>query len=242
MIENDDRNLRKSNSMDKGQLSKIMDHTLLKPNILDQQIEDLCTEAKEFSFASVCINPSYIPQVKRLLTGTGVKVCTVIGFPLGANTTRTKIFEAEEALSLGADELDYVVNIGDVLNERYDSIKNEMLQFVRLKDKQKGILIKIILETCYLNEEQISRLCQLAKESGLDFVKTSTGFGSGGATVEDVSLMRRIVGPGLGVKASGGVRSFADAKKMVEAGASRLGTSASVAIVTGADTTGSKGY
>ena len=226
--------------MNKDQLVKLIDHTLLKPNVLDQQIEVLCAEAKDYGFFSVCINPSYISLAKRLLAGTDVKVCTVIGFPLGANTTKTKLFEAEDALALGADELDYVVNVSDVLNERYDFIKKEMQQFARLKDRQQGILIKIILETCYLNKEQISTLCQLTKESGLDFVKTSTGFGSGGATTEDVASMRNSVGLELGVKASGGIRSYADVLKMVAAGATRIGASAGVAIVTEADAAGAK--
>jgi len=227
--------------MDKGELAKLIDHTLLKPNVLDHQVEQLCREAKEFGFASVCINPCYIPLAKRALAGTAVKVCTVIGFPLGANTTGTKIFEAREALGMGADELDYVVNVSDVLNGRFEAVRAEMLEFARLKQEHLGLLVKIILETCYLSEEQIAHLCRLAKECGLDFVKTSTGFGSGGATAEHVALMRATVGPDLGVKASGGIRSFADASKMVEAGASRLGASASVAIVSGAGQQG-QGY
>jgi len=227
--------------MDKGELAKLIDHTLLKPNVLDRQVEQLCREAREFGFASVCINPCYIPLAKHALAGTAVKVCTVIGFPLGANTTGTKIFEAREALSMGADELDYVVNVSDVLNGRYDAVRAEMLEFARLKHEHPGLVVKIILETCYLSDEQIVHLCRLAKETGLDFVKTSTGFGSGGATAEHVALMRATVGPDLGVKASGGIRSFADACKMVEAGASRLGASASVAIVSGAGQQG-QGY
>ncbi|MDR3587070.1 MAG: deoxyribose-phosphate aldolase [Desulfosporosinus sp.] len=218
--------------MNKNKLAKMIDHTLLKPNVLDREVEKICAEAKEFGFASVCLSPSYITLAKSWLAGTDVKVCTVIGFPLGANTSNTKIFEAEEAIALGAVELDYVVNVSDVLNERYNLVKAEMEQFATLKQKHSSIIIKIILETCYLSLEQISKLCRLAKEANLDFVKTSTGFGSGGATVEHVALMRNMVGSEMGVKASGGIRSYADALKMIEAGASRLGASASVGIVT----------
>lgn len=228
--------------MKKEKLAKLIDHTILKPNVLDQEVEALCSEAREFGFASVCLNPSYIALAKSRLAGTDVKVCTVIGFPLGENTTKTKIFEAEDALELGADELDYVVNVSDVLNERYDAVKAEMEQFAELKQKHSSIVIKIILETCYLSLEQISKLCQLAKEANLDFVKTSTGFGSGGATVEHVALMRNTVGPEMGVKASGGIRSYEDAFKMVEAGASRIGASASVGIVTEVSSASSKAY
>ncbi len=220
--------------MDKEKLAKLIDHTLLKPNTLDEQVETLCAEAKEYGFASVCINPSFIPLAKSRLINTKVKVCTVIGFPLGANTTRTKLFEAQDALTMGAEELDYVVNIGDVLNGRFDLVRAEMQKFSQLKQDSTNITIKIILETCYLNEEQIVMLCELARETGLDFVKTSTGFGSGGATVEHVALMRSTVRQELGVKASGGIRSYNDASKMIEAGASRIGASASVAIVNGA--------
>lgn len=228
--------------MMKEKLAKLIDHTILKPNVLDQEVEALCSEARKFGFASVCLNPSYITLAKSRLAGTDVKVCTVIGFPLGQNTTKTKIFEAEDALELGADELDYVVNISDVLNERYDAVKAEMEQFATLKQKHSSIVIKIILETCYLSLEQISKLCQLAKEANLDFVKTSTGFGSGGATVEHVELMRKTVGPEMGVKASGGIRSYEDAMKMVEAGASRIGASAGVAMVTDVSSVSSKAY
>lgn len=219
--------------MDKATMAGMIDHTLLKPNVLDQQIDTLCAEAKEFDFASVCLNPSYITRAKKLLAGTKVKICTVIGFPLGANTTAAKIFEAKDALNLGADELDYVVNVSDVLNGRFTEVEAEMKQFALLKGQNSKILIKIILETCFLNDLQIARLCEMAKFAGLDFVKTSTGFGSGGATAEHVALMRRTVGKTMGVKASGGIRSYEDAIKMIEAGASRLGASAGVTILDG---------
>ncbi len=220
--------------MEKEKIAGIIDHTLLKPNVSDQQVQVLCDEAKKYNFASVCVNPTYIAMAKKHLAGTNVKVCTVIGFPLGANTTQTKIFEATDAWGLGADELDYVVNISDVLNGRFEAVETEMNQFAQLKEQNSLVIVKVILETCYLNEELITRLCMMAKAAGLDFVKTSTGFGSGGATIEHVALMRQTVGQELGVKASGGIRTYEDAAKMIEAGASRIGTSAGVVIVDGA--------
>jgi deoxyribose-phosphate aldolase len=214
-------------------LAKLIDHTLLKPNVLDQQVIRLCEEAKEYEFASVCINPCFVSLASKLLTDSPVKVCTVIGFPLGANTVETKIAEARQAVQNGADELDYVLNISDVLNGHWDAVKNEMEKFVELRSgTEKPLLIKVILETCYLSDEQIAEACKRARETGLDFVKTSTGFGSGGAKIEHITLMRETVGPNLGVKASGGIRTYADAKAMVDAGASRIGASASIAIVT----------
>ncbi len=216
-----------------AELAKMIDHTLLKPNVVDGQVVQLCAEAKQYRFASVCVNPCYVPLAARELAGTDVMVCTVIGFPLGANTTQVKLFEAEQAVADGADELDYVVNISDVLNGRFDAVKREMEAFVAFRTNcPKPIGIKIILETCYLTDEQIVTVSRLAREAGLDFVKTSTGFGSGGATVEHVRIMRDTVGPDVGVKASGGIRSYEDCTAMVEAGASRIGASASVAIVT----------
>jgi deoxyribose-phosphate aldolase len=216
-------------------LAKLIDHTLLKPNVLDQQVIRLCEEAKEYEFASVCINPCFVSLASKLLTDSPVKVCTVIGFPLGANTVETKIAEARQAVQNGADELDYVLNISDVLNGRWDAVKNEMEKFVELRSgTEKPLLIKVILETCYLSDEQIAEACKQARETGLDFVKTSTGFGSGGAKIEHIGLMRETVGPNLGVKASGGIRTYADAKAMVDAGANRIGASASIAIVTNA--------
>lgn len=214
-------------------LAKLIDHTLLKPNVLDQQVIRLCEEAKEYEFASVCINPCFVSLASKLLTDSPVKVCTVIGFPLGANTVETKIAEARQAVQNGADELDYVLNISDVLNGHWDAVKNEMEKFVELRSgTEKPLLIKVILETCYLSDEQIAEACKRARETGLDFVKTSTGFGSGGAKIEHIALMRETVGPNLGVKASGGIRTYADAKAMVDAGANRIGASASIAIVT----------
>jgi deoxyribose-phosphate aldolase len=223
--------------------ANIIDHTLLKPNATDPQILQLCTEAKEYRFASVCINPCFVPLAARALQGTDVKVCTVIGFPLGASTTEAKLFEAKDAVANGADELDYVVNLSDVLCGRYDLVRREMERLVQLRSEVgKPLVIKIILETCYLNETQIVEVCKLAKETGLDFVKTSTGFGTAGATAEHVRIMRETVGTDVGVKASGGIRSYEDCAAMIGAGANRIGASASVAIVTGAKTADSSGY
>lgn len=215
-------------------LAKMIDHTMLKPTATADQIKKLCSEAKEFGFASVCINPCYVPLAADMLKETDVKVCTVVGFPLGANTTRTKIFEAQDAIENGAVELDYVVNIGDVLDGRLELVKQEMIQFADLRKKYTfPVLIKIILETCFLSEEQIVKVCELARETGIDFVKTSTGFGTGGAAIEHVRLMRETVGPELGVKASGGVRDWRTAEAMAQAGANRIGTSSGIEIVSG---------
>lgn len=214
-------------------LAPMIDHTILKPNITDEQIHRLCAEAKEYGFAAVCINPCYVSLAASLLKDTGVKVCTVIGFPLGANTTTAKIFEAQEAILAGANELDYVLNISDVMNNRLDLVQREMERFAQLRvSSTNPIVVKVILETCYLTDEQVIKVCQLAKEAGLDFVKTSTGFGTGGATPKHVQLMRETVGPTMGVKAAGGIRSYVDALAMVKAGANRIGTSSGVAIVT----------
>lgn len=215
-----------------SEIAKMIDHTLLKANATDQQIRQLCSEAVEYGFASVCINPGYVPLAASLLRDTEVKVCTVIGFPLGSNTTGTKLFEADNAVQAGAVELDYVLNIGDVVDGRLHRVKQEMEEFVWLKTGfNPPLVIKVILETCYLSDEQIVRVCELAKTAGLDFVKTSTGFGPAGASVEHVRLMRNTVGPLLGVKASGGIRTYEDAAAMIDAGATRIGTSSGVEII-----------
>lgn len=214
-------------------LANLIDHTLLKPNITDRQIHFLCEEAKQHGFAAVCINPCYVPLARAALQGTSVKICTVVGFPLGAATAETKLFEASRAIRDGADEIDYVINITDVVNGRYASVGREMERFARLRsDSETPLVIKVILETCYLSEEQIVQVCTLARETGLDFVKTSTGFGTGGALAEHVRIMRETVGPDVGVKASGGIRGYEDCLAMIKAGANRIGTSAGVAIVT----------
>lgn len=213
-------------------LAKKIDHTILKADATDQQIRQLCAEAVEYGFAAVCINPWFVPLAAELLRDSEVKVCTVIGFPLGANTVETKIFEAQNALEKGAVELDYVLNIGAVHSGRMDLIEQEMRQFAGLRAKGcPPKAIKVILETCYLTDEQIVRVCELAKQTGLDFVKTSTGFGPASATVGHVRLMRSTVGPGLGVKAAGGIRTYEKAVAMITAGADRIGTSSGVEII-----------
>lgn len=215
-------------------LQKYIDHTLLKADALLTAIEKLCTEAAEHHFASVCVNPKYVKQASKLLINTDVKVCTVIGFPLGANITETKIFEAKRALEQGATELDYVLCVSDIKNGDFASVENEMTAFVSLKEENPSLIIKVILETCYLTEAEVEKVCQIAKKAKIDFVKTSTGFGSGGATESMVSLMKETVGPEVEVKASGGIRTKSDAEKYIQLGATRIGTSNGVTIVEGA--------
>lgn len=213
-------------------IASLIDHTLLKPEATKQQIEQLCKEAKQYGFASVCINPSYVKLCSSLLKETSVKVCTVIGFPLGATTTETKVFEAEKAIRDGARELDMVINVGMLKSGDYEYTRNDISSVVRTA-RSHGILVKVIIETGLLTDEEKVKACILAKDAGANFVKTSTGFAKGGATVGDVALMRKVVGSSLGVKASGGVRTQEDAKALIASGADRIGASASVMIVTG---------
>ena len=208
--------------------NKLIDHTLLKQDATPEQIVKLCEEAKEFDFMSVCVNPAYVPLAAECLAGTGVKVCTVIGFPLGMNLTRTKVEEAELCIAQGADEIDMVINIG-MLKAGHDDYVREEIKL--LKEVAGKLTLKVIIETCLLTDEEKVRACQLAKEAGADFVKTSTGFSTGGATAHDVKLMRDTVGPEMGVKASGGVRTHEDLIAMVEAGANRIGTSNGTKII-----------
>ena len=208
--------------------NKLIDHTLLKQDASPEQIVKLCEEAKEFDFMSVCVNPAYVPLASECLAGTGVKVCTVIGFPLGMNLTKTKIEEAELCISQGADEIDMVINVG-MLKAGHDDYVREEIKL--LKEVAGKLVLKVIIETCLLTDEEKVRACRLAKEAGADFVKTSTGFSTGGATVHDVKLMREAVGPEMGVKASGGVRTHEDLIAMVEAGANRIGTSNGTKII-----------
>ncbi|WP_328588998.1 deoxyribose-phosphate aldolase [Ureibacillus chungkukjangi] len=212
-------------------LEKFIDHTLLKADASTAVIEKLCKEASDNHFATVCINPVYVKKASELLQDTEVKVCTVIGFPLGATLTNVKIFEAKQALQDGATELDYVINIGDIKNGEFNNVKKEMASFIALKEDNPNLVIKVILETCYLTSKEVSKVCELAKETKIDFVKTSTGFGPGGATEDTVSLMKKIVGDAVEVKASGGIRTTADAEKYIKLGATRIGTSNGVAIV-----------
>ncbi|MFL6560852.1 MAG: deoxyribose-phosphate aldolase, partial [Bacillus sp. (in: firmicutes)] len=196
-----------------------------------QQIESLCQEAKEYKFASVCVNPTWVTTAKELLQGSGVMVCTVIGFPLGANTPETKAFEAKNAIENGAEEVDMVINIGALKDHNDELVEKDIRAVVEaVKGKART---KVIIETSLLTKEEKIRACELSVKAGADFVKTSTGFSTGGATAEDIALMRQTVGADLGVKASGGVRSTEDVQKMIEAGATRIGASSSIAIVNG---------
>ena len=202
--------------------NKLIDHTLLKQDAQPEQIIKLCEEAKEFDFMSVCVNPAYVPLAAECLKGSDVKVCTVIGFPLGMNLTKTKIQEAELAIKEGAEEIDMVINVG-MLKAGHDPYVEEEIRELKAVAGQR--VLKVIIETCLLTDEEKVRACIASKNAGADFVKTSTGFSTGGATVHDVALMRKTVGPEMGVKASGGVRTHEDLLAMVEAGATRIGTS-----------------
>ncbi|WP_413362799.1 deoxyribose-phosphate aldolase [Lysinibacillus sp. 3P01SB] len=208
----------------------MIDHTLLKADTTRPQIEKLCEEAKKYVFASVCVNPTWVKYSAELLAGTEVKVCTVIGFPLGASTSAVKAFETKDAIANGAGEIDMVINIGALKNGEFDVVRDDIKAVVEAAN---GTLVKVIIETCLLTEEEKVKACQLSVEAGADFVKTSTGFSTGGATAEDIALMRKTVGPDLGVKASGGVRNLEDMKKMIENGATRIGASSGVAIMEG---------
>lgn len=213
----------------KKTLAKYIDHTLLKPQATRAQIVALCAEAKEFGFASVCVNPCHIALAAKELAGTDVAPCCVIGFPLGACTTQVKGFEAADAVRGGAKEIDMVINIGTAKDGRWDDVEADIAYVVSsIAGKAK---LKVIIETCLLTDEEKVKACQAAVRAGADFVKTSTGFSTAGATPEDVALMRKTVGPDIGVKAAGGVRTYADAIAMIEAGASRLGASAGIAII-----------
>lgn len=211
-------------------IARLIDHTLLKPEATPEQIERLCAEAREHGFASVCVNPSYVALAARLLNGSATLVCTVIGFPLGATTSEAKLFEAQQALSLGAREVDMVIHIGRLKGHDHDYVRADIRAVVDAAHAN-GAICKVIIETALLAEGEKIAASQLAAQAGADFVKTSTGFSTGGATVADVALMRRTVGETIGVKAAGGVRSLADAQALIAAGATRLGTSAGVQLV-----------
>lgn len=211
----------------KGGVPGMIDHTLLKPDATEDEIRKLCEEAATHQFMSVCVNPSWVHLSARLLKGTGVKVCTVVGFPLGATTSASKEAETRDAVRSGAEEIDMVINVGALKAGHYSLVLEDIKAVVR---GAQGKLTKVILETALLTDDEKVKACELAKDAGADFVKTSTGFGPGGATVEDISLMRRTVGPRMGVKASGGVRDLTSAQAMIDAGATRIGASASVAI------------
>lgn len=225
-------------------LAGMIDHTLLKPEATIHDIEKLCDEARKYGFASVCVHPCYVSLCAKLLRGSDVKVCTVIGFPLGATLTAVKAFETETAIRDGAQEVDMVMNVGMLKSRQYEYVENDIFAVVSTARRYR-VLTKVILETGLLTDEEKVKACMLAKRAGADFVKTSTGFGKGGATVGDIALMRRVVGSAMGVKASGGVRTREDALAMVAHGADRIGASASVKIVSGESVTEpavAKGY
>ena len=211
-------------------LNKYIDHTLLKQDVTENKIDCLLSEAREYDFASVCVNPTWVKYAKKVLEGTDVKVCTVVGFPLGATTSAVKAFETQEAIQNGADEIDMVINVGALKTGNLDLVESDIRAVVESSGDK---LVKVIIEACLLTDQEKVVACQLAQKAGADFVKTSTGFSTGGATIADVTLMRETVGPDMGVKAAGGARSYADALAFVEAGATRIGTSAGVAILKG---------
>lgn len=210
--------------------SKYIDHTILKQNAIKADIVQLCKEAAENNFASVCINPYWIPVAKEILNGTGVDVCTVIGFPLGTNATATKVFETKQAILDGATEIDMVINVGALKDKDYDAVYEDIKAVV---DVANGTLVKVIIETCLLTDEEKVKACELSLKAKANFVKTSTGFSTGGATKEDVALMRKTVGENMGVKASGGVRTPEDFEAMIAAGATRIGTSSGIKLING---------
>jgi deoxyribose-phosphate aldolase len=210
-------------------IASMIDHTLLKPDASQESIEKLCEEAKQNEFTAVCVNPSYIELCKEKLKDSKVKIATVIGFPLGANTKEVKAFETLDAINKGAEEVDMVINIGALKNKDYKAVKEDILAVVEAANNK--AIVKVIIETSLLTEEEKIKACELSMEANADFVKTSTGFSTGGATVEDVKLMKSIVGDKLEVKASGGIRDSKTAKMMIEAGATRLGTSSGIKII-----------
>lgn len=219
------------NGIDISNLAKTVDHTVLKPDTTTKTIEKFCKEAIEWGFASICINPTHVKLAASILKGTDVKVCTVIGFPLGANTSFVKAVEARDAIANGAQEVDMVINIGALKDGNYDLVSSDIKAVVEAASGQ--ALVKVIIETCLLTDQEKMKVCLLAKNAGADFVKTSTGMSSGGATVEDITLMRKTVGPQMGVKASTGVNDREIALNLIRAGATRLGTSKGMLIQTG---------
>ncbi len=210
--------------------AKMIDHTLLKAEATVEQVQKICDEAKQYVFASVCVNPTWVKFCAEQLAGTEVKVCTVIGFPLGASTSAVKAYETKDAIANGAGEIDMVINIGALKDGQFNVVFEDIKAVVNAAN---GTLVKVIIETCLLTDAEKVKACELAVEAGADFVKTSTGFSTGGATAEDIALMRKTVGPTIGVKASGGVRSLEDMKAMIDNGATRIGASSGVAIMNG---------
>ena len=215
-------------------VNKYIDHTVLKPETTKSQILKLCEEAKQYDFASVCVNPTWVSTCAEQLKGTDVKVCTVIGFPLGATLKEVKAFETKCAIEAGATEIDMVINVGAAKDQNWELVYEDIKAVV---DAANGVLVKVIIETCLLTDEEKVKACEMSVKAGANFVKTSTGFSTGGATAADVALMRQTVGENVGVKASGGVRTAEDMKTMVEAGANRIGTSGGVSLVQGKENT-----
>ena len=215
----------------KKNVAGMIDHTLLKADATEAQIAKLCQEAKEHGFASVCVNPGYVPEAAEALKGTDVRVCTVIGFPLGATSSEAKAAETADAIAKGAAEVDMVVNVGRIKSGNWDYVRSDIAAVVNAARGR--ALTKVIIETCLLTDDEKIRVCEIAKDAGADFVKTSTGFSTGGATAADIALMRKTVGPDMGVKASGGIHSTEEAIALIEAGASRIGASAGIAIISG---------
>ena len=215
---------------DPSAVAHLIDHTLLKPEATEDQIAQLCYEARKYNFAAVCVNPNWVKLCKQLLQGSPVKVASVVGFPLGAHATETKVFETAQAIKDGADEIDMVMNIGALKSGDYDIVQRDIRAVVEVAHAL-GAIVKVIIEAAVLNDEEKIKASQLAKAAGADFVKTSTGFGPGGATAHDVALMRQVVGPSIGVKAAGGIKDLKSVDEMVAAGATRIGASAGVKIV-----------
>jgi len=220
--------------VDHRTIASLIDHTILKAEATADDIRRVCAEARQYGFASVCVNPYWVPLVAAELKESGVKVCSVVGFPLGASATAIKVAEAAGAIRAGAQEIDMVINVGELLSGNYDVVRDDISAVVS-EARRGGAIVKVIIETCLLPDQKKTTACLLAKEANAAFVKTSTGFGAAGAKVEDVALMRRIVGPSIGVKASGGIRTLDDLHKMVAAGATRIGASASIKIVEAAE-------
>jgi deoxyribose-phosphate aldolase len=215
----------------KIELANLIDHTLLKPYSSEEDIKRICQEAIEYGFWSVCVNPSYVSLASHCVRNTNVKVCSVLSFPFGSNTLEVKLLEAKKAIQDGANEIDMVINLGALRSGRYEIVKNEIKKVVDQGKSQKNTIIKVIIETGLLTKKEKIFACKIVQESGADFVKTSTGFNGPGATVSDVKLLRKIVGPDFGVKASGGIRTYINMLKLIEAGANRIGTSSGIAIL-----------
>ncbi len=235
-IQNSTNNISNNTLITGAQIARLIDHTLLKPDSTKEQVIKLCEEAKEYSFATVCINPYWISTAAEVLKGSKVGITTVVGFPLGSTSTFSKVAEARDAIAAGATEIDMVMNIGALKSGDYEAVKKDIEGVVRACNGQAPV--KVILETGYLTEEEKKKACMLSKMAGADFVKTSTGFGPGCATPEDIALMREAVGPDMGVKASACVRDLDTARKMVAAGATRIGASAGIAILKGEKASG----